>query len=51
MQGTSIWWLLAVVGVLIILVAIYDSTIAPWLYERNTRKFYKKMKREQKYEN
>jgi len=51
MQGTSIWLLMAVVGVLLIAAAFYDRLVEPWLYERKRRKFFERMKRRQGYEN
>ena len=51
MQGTSIWWIMVVVGALLIAVALWDTMINPWLYERERRRFYKRMRRRHGYEN
>ena len=51
MQGTSIWWIMAAVVVLLIAAALWDFVVQPWLRARHAKKFYRKMKREQKYEN
>ena len=47
----SIWWIMVAVGVLLIVVALWDISISPWLYERKSRKFYQRMKRGDQYEN
>lgn len=47
----SIWYFMAACGVLIILAALWDAAIGPWLYERKSRKFYERMKRRNRYEN
>lgn len=51
MQGTSIWWIMAAVGALLVVVALWDISISPWLYERERRRLYKRMKRRDQYEN
>ena len=50
MQGTSIWWIMAAVGALLIVVALWDISISPWLYERRARKFYERMNKREGYD-
>jgi uncharacterized membrane protein YbaN (DUF454 family) len=50
MINIPVEWLVGVVFALIALAAFYDLVVSPWLYERERRRFYKRMKEREPYE-